>query len=76
MNFPVKQVTKRYAVIGSVLVLAGLSILGKAIYIMTVEKNFWEQVNDRFIKENEEVIPTRGNILADDGEVLAASLPE
>lgn len=76
MNFPVKRVTKRYAVIGSVLVLAGLSILGKAIYIMTVEKNFWEQVNDRFIKENEEVIPTRGNILADDGEVLAASLPE
>ena len=76
MNFPVKQVTKRYAVIGSVLVLAGLSILGKAIYIMTVEKNFWEQVNDRFIKESEEVIPTRGNILADDGEVLAASLPE
>lgn len=58
------------------MVLAGLSILGKAIYIMTVEKNFWEQVNDRFIKENEEVIPTRGNILADDGEVLAASLPE
>ena len=57
------------------MVLAGLSILGKAIYIMTVEKNFWEQVNDRFIKENEEVIPTRGNILADDGEVLAASLP-
>lgn len=76
MNFPVKQVTKRYAVIGSLLVLAGLSILGKAVYIMTVKKDFWEQVNDRFIKENEEVIPTRGNILADDGEVLAASLPE
>ena len=76
MNFPVKQVTKRYAVIGSVLVLIGLSILGRAAYIMTVKKDFWEQVNDRFIKENEEVIPTRGNILADDGEVLAASLPE
>ena len=56
MNFPVKQVTKRYAVIGSVLVLAGLSILGKAIYIMTVEKNFWEQVNDRFIKDRKSVV--------------------
>lgn len=43
---------------------------------MTAKKDFWMAVNDRFIKENEEVQPTRGNILADDGEVLAASLPE
>ena len=76
MNFPVKQVTKRYAVVASLLVLACLFVIGKAIYIMTIKKDYWMAINDRFIKENEVVQPTRGNILADDGELLAASLPE
>jgi penicillin-binding protein, transpeptidase domain protein len=43
---------------------------------MTIKKDYWMAINDRFIKENEVVQPTRGNILADDGELLAASLPE
>lgn len=76
MNFPVKQVTKRYAVVASLLVLACIAIIGKAIYIMTVKKDYWMAINDRFVKENEVVQPTRGNILADNGELLAASLPE
>lgn len=76
MNFPVKQVTKRYVVVASLLVLACLFVIGKAIYIMTIKKDYWMAINDRFIKENEVVQPTRGNILADDGELLAASLPE
>ncbi len=76
MNFPVKSVTKRFAFIASLLVLCGFGVLAKALYIMTVKKDFWLAVNDRFTKENDIVQPTRGNILADDGEVLAASLPE
>ncbi len=76
MNFPAKQVIKRYAFVASLLFLLGFAVLLKAAYIMTAKKDFWMAVNDRFIKENEEVLPTRGNILADNGEVLAASLPE
>ena len=76
MNFPAKQVTKRYAFVASILVLAGLAVLGKAFYTMTVKKDFWMAVSDRFVKENDTVPPTRGNILADNGEVLASSLPE
>lgn len=76
MNFPAKQVTRRYAFIASLLVLTGFAVLGKACYIMVVKKDFWMAVNERFTKENDTVPPTRGNILADNGEVLAASLPE
>ena len=76
MNFPVKQVTRRYSVVASLLVLCGFAVLAKAMYIMTVKKDFWMAVSERFTKENDVVQPTRGNILADDGEVLAASLPE
>lgn len=67
---------QRYSVVASVLVLVGLAILGKALYIMTVEKNYWMAVSERFIRENVPVEPTRGNILACNGEVLASSLPE
>lgn len=76
MNFPASKVMQRYSVVASVLVLVGLAILGKALYIMTVEKNYWMAVSERFVRENVPVEPTRGNILACNGEVLASSLPE
>lgn len=76
MNFPARQVSQRYALVASVLVFSCFAILGKAAWIMTVDKNFWMAVSERFVKENYPVEPTRGNILASGGEVLAASLPE
>lgn len=76
MNFPVKQVTRRYAFVASLLVLLCVCVVAKAIYIMTVKKDYWMKVSQRFVRENVAVNPTRGNILADNGEVLAASLPE
>ncbi len=76
MNFPVKPVSKRYAFVASLLVILGIAIVGRAAYIMTVERDFWQAVNERFTKENDTIPATRGNILADGGEILAASLPE
>lgn len=58
------------------LVVICISVIVRAAYIMTVEKEYWMAVSKRFVKNNVEVPPTRGNILADNGEVLAASLPE
>lgn len=76
MNFQAKQVTRRYAFVASVLVLLCLAVIVKAVYIMTVKKDYWMAVSERFVKDNVDVKPVRGNILADNGEVLAASLPE
>lgn len=76
MNFPARKIIQRYAFVASLLVVACLSVLGKAVWIMTVDKSFWMRVGERYVKENYPVAPTRGNILASGGEVLAASLPE
>lgn len=76
MNFPARQVIKRYAFIASLLVLSCFAVLAKAVWTMTVKKNFWLDVSKRYVKENYTVNPTRGNILASGGEVLAASIPE
>ena len=63
-------------VIAMFLTLMGIAILGKAVYIMTVKKPYWMAVSDRLKKENKVLQPTRGDILADNGELLAASIPE
>lgn len=76
MNFPVKSVIRRYAFVAALLGLCGIAVIAKAFYIMTVEKDYWIAVSQRYVNEDEPVPPTRGNILASGGEVLAASLPE
>jgi len=76
MNFPARQVIKRYAFIATLLVVACICIIARTAHTMTVKKDFWMAVSDRFVKEGEPVQPTRGNILAAGGEVLAASIPE
>lgn len=76
MNFPVKQVSRRYGFVAFLLVLVGVAIVAKAAHIIFVQGDFWMKVSERYVKENDTVPPTRGNILADNGEVLAASLPE
>ena len=43
---------------------------------MFVERDYWEAVSDRFVKENVEVQPNRGNIISADGQLMASSLPE
>lgn len=76
MKVYLDKFSSRFSVIAILLALVGLVIVGKSLYIMTVKKDYWMAVNDRFQRRNVSLTPMRGNILADDGEVLAASLPE
>ena len=43
---------------------------------MFAERQYWEDVADRFVKENVTVKPKRGNIISSDGKLKASSLPE
>ncbi|MBQ8008030.1 MAG: transpeptidase family protein [Bacteroidaceae bacterium] len=54
----------------------GICIVLKAAIIMFKERGYWNDVADRFVKENVLVDPNRGNILSSDGKLLASSLPE
>lgn len=76
MNFPAKKVMQRYSFIATLMVMVGVAVLARATYIMTVKKDYWMAVSQRFVKKNQTVEPARGSILAANGEVLAASLPE
>jgi cell division protein FtsI (penicillin-binding protein 3) len=54
----------------------GVAIIAKAAFTMFAEREYWEEVADRFVKENVTVKPNRGNILSADGKLMASSLPE
>lgn len=76
MDFPGKKIMPRFFGIAILIAVVCVIIVGKAFYIMTVERDYWLSVSERFQKDNVPIPPKRGDILADNGEVLAASIPE
>lgn len=66
----------RYFFVILVMGLLGVAIIVKAGIIMFAERQYWQDVADRFVKENVVIYPNRGNILSSDGKLMASSLPE
>ena len=66
----------RYFFVVLVMTLIGIAIIVKGALIMFAERQYWQDVADRFVKENVTVKPNRGNILSADGKLMASSLPE
>ena len=71
-----KSTSIRYLAIVALLVIVAISIIVRAGFLMFVKRGYWEEVANRFVKENVIVKPNRGNILSADGQLMASSLPE
>jgi cell division protein FtsI (penicillin-binding protein 3) len=75
-KFDYNKIMPRYSAIAVLMTLIALTVVARASYIMTAKRDYWMKVADRVKKDSVEVIPTRGNILSCDGQLLASSLPE
>lgn len=75
-QFDRQKIIPRYKVIAYVMLLAGFAIVGKAMYISTVKRDYWLQVASRLKRDSVDVKPVRGNILSCDSRLMASSLPE
>lgn len=75
-KFEKNKVMPRYFAIAVVLTLLGFAVIGKAMYIMTAEKQYWTDVAGRLKADSIDVMPNRGNILSSDGQLMASSIPE
>lgn len=75
-QFDRQKIIPRYKIIAYVMLLAGFVIVGKAMYISTVKRDYWMQVASRLKKDSVDVKPVRGNILSCDSRLMASSLPE
>ena len=71
-----KNISLRYTFIVFFMILLSFTIIGKAAFIMFFERQYWKDVADRYVKENQIIFPTRGNIISSDGKLMASSLPE
>ena len=75
-KFEKKKVMPRYMAIAVLLTLVGFAIVGKAAYIMTGKKSYWDTVAAKMKQDSVSVKPNRGNILSCDGQLMASSIPE
>ena len=75
-RFNSNKVMPRYIAIAIMLTLAGFAIVGKALYLMTAEKDYWLKVQQHMKRDSLIMMPARGNILSCDGQLMASSIPE
>ena len=71
-----KNISVRYFSIVVLMIVVGFCIIGKAAFTMFAKRQYWQEVANRFVKEDIVVKPNRGNILSADGQLMASSLPE
>lgn len=75
-KFNSKNIMPRYSLIALIMSLIAIAVVAKSAYIMIAQKDYWLKVAAKQKKDNVPILPTRGNILSSDGELMASSLPE
>lgn len=60
----------------SVLGMVAFIILVKLVFVMFVERQYWNDVASEMVKWNKTIEPRRGNILSDEGLLMASSMPQ
>lgn len=71
-----KKIISRYFTIIVGLALLGILILVKALSVMIFERGYWRTVASRAVVDSIVIKPLRGNILSDEGELMASSVPQ
>ena len=66
----------RFAIIFAFILLGFGAVIGKIIYIQSVERNEWLKVAEKQVPTHRPIRATRGNILDCNGQLLASSMPQ
>ncbi|MGD9931516.1 MAG: penicillin-binding transpeptidase domain-containing protein [Mangrovibacterium sp.] len=70
-----KDITFRFGIIYFLAILMGVIIVVKIFMIQTVDTGKWEQIAKELKTNTTELQAKRGNVCADDGSILATSVP-
>ena len=68
-------IVSRIAIVYFILLLFGVVVVAKMISVQKIKNTRWEQIEENLSKNTIIVEPNRGNICAEDGSVLATSVP-
>ncbi len=66
----------RFAIIFIFILIGFFAVLGKIIYVQTVERDEWLKVAEKQVPTVRPIAATRGNILDCNGRLLASSMPQ
>lgn len=70
-----RSIISRLAIVYFILLLFGVAVIFKMISVQQIKNDRWQQIAENLSKNTIIVEPNRGNICADDGSVLATSVP-
>ena len=70
-----RTIISRVAVVYFILLLFGIVVVVKMVSVQQIKNERWEKIEANLSKNTIIVEPNRGNICADDGSVLATSVP-
>ncbi len=70
-----RSIVTRIAIIYLLLFIFGLVVIYKMISIQQIDNSRWEKIAKNLKENTVRIEPNRGNICADDGNVLATSVP-
>ncbi len=70
-----KDITFRFGIIYFLAALLGVIIVSKIFMIQSVDTGKWEQIATDLKNNTSEIQAQRGNVCADDGSILATSIP-
>ena len=71
-----KKIISRYFTIIICMAALGIAILVKALSVMIFERSYWQTVAGRSVVDSIPIAPRRGDILSDDGQLMASSMPQ
>ena len=71
-----KNTIWRFAIIFAFILLGFCAVVGKILYIQSVERDEWLKVAEKQVPTHRPIRATRGNILDCNGQLLASSMPQ
>ena len=71
-----KRVSRKYLSLFLLMLVWGILIIAKMAFVMFGERQYWNDVERNMTPVNRVIVPKRGNILSDDGLLLASSMKQ
>lgn len=69
------EIIWRSGIIYVIVVIMALALIVRIILLQTVERAKWESLGEKYVYKTDIMPAVRGNILSDDGRLLATSVP-
>ena len=70
-----KEILFRVRIVFAIIILISLAIIFSIFDLQYNQGEYWESKSENINFKNDKIKASRGNILSDDGSILATSLP-